>query len=69
MREEQSNFSNEAGRPVELLITETDERDVLIQMSDPLSTVEHLYSRSEALELYRVLGNLLYPRRKRGAAA
>lgn len=69
MIERHSTFQNEAGREVFLSVTETEERDVLIQMADPLSHVEHLYSRSEALELYRVLGDVLYPPRTTPAPA
>lgn len=65
MAEEHSRFHNEDEREVHLSVSETDHPGILVQMADQFSQVEHLYSRAEALELYRVLGNVLYPRGSR----
>lgn len=61
MAEEHSTFHNESEREVHLSVSDTDHPGILVQMADQFSQVEHLYSRAEALELYRVLGNVLYP--------
>lgn len=51
---------NELGNCITLVVT-SDHREVIVVAEGPTSSVEHTWTRLEAIELHRLLGSVLYP--------